>query len=54
MRAKQIILTIKADHTSFEAISMLNILFKTNKPIKNILYFNNKAEIYYTPIITEF
>jgi len=45
-------LNIKTDHTSFDAISMLNILFKTNHPIKNILYFNNKAEIYYTPTIT--
>lgn len=54
MRAKQIILNIKADHTSFEAISMLYILFKINHPIKNILFFNNKGEIYYTPIITEF
>jgi len=54
MRARQIILDIKADHTSFETISMLNILFKTNHRVKNILCFNNKVEIYYTPIITEF
>jgi hypothetical protein len=54
MRARQIILDIKADHTSFETIGMLNILFKTNHPIKNIVCFNNKAEIYYTHIITEF
>jgi hypothetical protein len=54
MRAKQIILNIKAGHTSFEAIYMLNILFKTNHAIKNNLYFNNEAVIYYTPIITEF
>jgi len=54
MRAKHIILNIKAVHTSFETISMLNILFKINHPIKNILCFNDKDEIYYTPIITEF
>jgi hypothetical protein len=44
MRARQIIMDIKADHISFGTISMLNILFKTNHPIKNSLCFNNKVK----------